>query len=73
MSRRNFIFQLMLILYGTDDPMPCGVRRCHRTICRGFTMKRENIAIPVACAVAVLAILACLFITQGDRQPDLVT
>lgn len=31
-------------------------------------MKRENIAILVACAVAILAILACLFITQGDRQ-----
>ena len=31
-------------------------------------MKRENMAILVACAVAILAILACLFITQGDRQ-----
>ncbi len=31
-------------------------------------MKKENMAILVVCAVAVLAILACLFITQGDRQ-----
>ncbi len=31
-------------------------------------MRRENIAILVVCAVAVLAILACLFITQGDKQ-----
>ncbi len=31
-------------------------------------MRRENIAILVVCAVEVLAILACLFITQGDKQ-----
>ena len=43
-------------------------RPCRRTICRGFTMRRENMAILIACAVAVLAILACLFITQGDKQ-----